>query len=104
MSVDWKKALILLLILLVCSVTPITAVERKQVNSTSDSYTYAQLYSDSRNILSEFIEAEDVKLTLEQSAYLEAHQGRLRTKAEVRFNQANPQRPDKSVCDGFFIY
>jgi len=82
MSVDWKKPLLLLMILLVCSVKPITALEIKQVNSTSDSYTYAQLYSVSRNILSEFTEAEDVELTLEQSAYLESHQGGLRTKAE----------------------
>lgn len=83
MLINWKKLLIFLIILLVCSITPAMAVQSGETDNTSNSYTYGRLYDDSRNILSELTEAEDVELTPEQSVYIEAHQGGLKTKAEA---------------------
>jgi hypothetical protein len=58
------------------------AVTQNGIKTAHDEYTYTQLYNDAQNILNDFNEASNTKLTDEQGAYLEAHMEQLQSKGE----------------------
>jgi hypothetical protein len=68
MTVNWKKTLIFLVILLVCSITPVSAEQ------TGETYGYSQLLDDIKNIFVELDKTRDTELTPEQAQYLDDHQ------------------------------
>lgn len=80
-----QQFLILLVIFLVCSITPASAVQNSDIQSNSDNINlFNETYiEDMTKLLKSFDEATNTELTPEQDTYLETHKPILLSKAET---------------------
>ena len=80
-----QQFLILLVIFLVCSITPASATQNSDIQSNSDNISlFNETYiEDMTKLLNSFDEASNTELTPEQDKYLETHEPILLSKAET---------------------
>jgi len=83
-----QQLLILLIICLVCSITPATAIQNNHIQTNNNGDNWIGLFNktyteDMTKLLNGFDEASNTELTPEQDTYLETHEPTLLIKAET---------------------